>query len=216
MVNMRRISLALAIVSVGVIGVLGCSKGDDTASKAPEGETKSITTPDNMTNSDKSPDKSAENPDVNTPKLTPKQEAAQSAAEKDFLAKKGEKKAADMTPSERAEYARRWSDQNAKSSQNIDLKIVGMPQYPGTPRVLSTMKRDTGRKIYYYNMISTDKTDKVLAWYKPYFKKLLPDAGIPFSIRGTSKSGMDTTVTARPWQDGSMTLVVITGVQPDK
>lgn len=107
-----------------------------------------------------------------------------------------------------------WESKIVTHKTSPNISVIDMPTYPGS-KVTSLLKEEPSRKIYYYNMVTKDDYKTVLDWYKGKLKNVEEKAdGSTFAISGKSGNGLDTLVTARPWQDGTMTLIVIVATKP--
>ena len=99
----------------------------------------------------------------------------------------------------------------SESGKGADMAGIGVPQYPG-----STLKDDSsqgkvemaGNTTYAMALVSTDPSDKVLAWYKGQLTVQTtmntPEGGM---VMGTSKSGQQVTVTCAK-KDGKTEISV--------
>lgn len=202
----RKDTIIVLALSMALVGVWGCSKKDEgNANPSPNASNPSSPnanpagpTADNSTNPSAAPDASKPLPkEVKTPEEMREETA---------------KRMPKLTP----EQQQQAIEKVAKSARGTkaSLDTIGMPKYPGTQPV-GAEKSDTGRVIYFFNMMTKDKYDKVLAFYRPTLKDVKEKSdGTPFSIAGTSAKGVTLTVTAKPWQDGSLTLIVITATKP--
>lgn len=204
----RKDILIVIGLSIAMIGIYGCGKKDESANTPAAGTTTGSPTDSTTT---QAPSASAD---------TPASESADATKPTPPKTKTPDEVAADvakhlptLTPEQQQQKIEKL--QNSVKGTNVGLDKVGMPAYPGTKPV-GAEKSEPGRKIYFFNMMTKDKYDKVLKFYKPTLKDMKEESdGSPFSIAGTSKNGTQLSVTARPWQDGSLTLIVITATKPN-